>query len=387
MQSPLTVITPIRPSDCQPLKTLLLDIGGDIKRNPHIDFTRATSTHFCRWVIFDENTPKPQLLFNANFDGAVDDYIRALPGWLGDTLDEIWGRCEGYPNGRKTTPETFAEHFLTYLKRHSYPVPVFFRAYFGRTVQEVRQAQTLRKALRELLNTDASAALSPLLNALPIIPEKEQRNWNPLGGIAGALLGGIGGVLQRIMGSNTLKYDPDKPSKIVRHKLEFTEREIVQNELTILAPLKPGRVGWTQFMLPIVGYFSNPPYTSNGKLSDMTTIHFARWVVIDGINGGKRMLFESNYDGSWEKYIDDFIDHAWQGLDTIFGNCYGYPEGGSRTNEPFKQAILDHQLRAQTFYSAYPDTTVRNIINDLAIYDGLRRALGEKRVIEWLRRL
>ncbi len=149
MQNPLTVITPIEPSAAQPLEAFLLNIGGKIKQNPYIDFTKASNTHFCRWVILDKDTAKPQLLFDSNFDGPIDDYIRALPDWMGDTMDEIRGCCTNYPKGRKLAPERFKEQFLTYMKRHAYPVPVFFHAYFGRTVQEVREAQTLRRALEE----------------------------------------------------------------------------------------------------------------------------------------------------------------------------------------------------------------------------------------------
>lgn len=389
MQNALTIITPIKPGELNRLNALLLEIGGDIKNNPYIRFNQSTTTHFCRWLLIDEHTDKPQLLFNANFDGSIDAYLRALPGWLGATLDELWGRCVGYPAGRTLNPAIFTEKFIDYLKSHAYPIPVYFRAYFGRSVDEVRQARKLRESFRALLNTDQADSLAGVMRDLPIIPEvRREKRPSLLSQLVNGLLGGLGGVIKSANGGNKLPFDPNTPSKVVKQKLEFTEREIVQNELTILAPLKPGRILFTQLLLPAVGYFSNPPYTSDGKLSDMTTIHFARWVVIDGVGGkGKRMLFESNYDGSWEKYIDDFIDHAWQGLDLIFGNCVGYPKTGARDSEAFKQAILDHQIRAQAFYSAYPDTTVRNIINDLAIYDYTRRILGEKATTDWLRRL
>ena len=37
----------------------------------------------------------------------------------------------------------------------------------------------------------------------------------------------------------------------------------------------------------------------------MSTIQFARWVFLDG---GKRVIFTSNYDGSLDSYMDDFIN-------------------------------------------------------------------------------
>ena len=94
---------------------------------------------------------------------------------------------------------------------------------------------------------------------------------------------------------------------------------------------------------------------SNGALSGISTIHFARWVIIDN---GTKLLFESNYDGSWERYIDDFIDKASVGLNAIWGNCPEYPRGCCDI-EAFKKSIRDNQVPSQFFYSAYPETTGR----------------------------
>ena len=86
------------------------------------------------------------------------------------------------------------------------------------------------------------------------------------------------------------------------------------------------------------------------------------------------MLFESVYDGSWESYIDDFVDHAASGMDAIWANCIGYPKGGSRDIEYFKQLIRNHQHPAQVFYSAYPNQTVKNIASDKALRNDLSSA-------------
>ena len=44
-----------------------------------------------------------------------------------------------------------------------------------------------------------------------------------------------------------------------------------------------------------------------GYLSNINTIHFARWVLMPGSN---RLMFFSNYGGSWESYLEDFITKA-----------------------------------------------------------------------------
>ena len=61
---------------------------------------------------------------------------------------------------------------------------------------------------------------------------------------------------------------------------------------------------------------------NRGNLAGVKTIHFARWVFLDG---KRRVFFASNYDGSLESYMDDFIDKIAWGLNIVFSNGFGYP--------------------------------------------------------------
>jgi hypothetical protein len=57
-------------------------------------------------------------------------------------------------------------------------------------------------------------------------------------------------------------------------------------------------------------------------LSDIGTIHFARWVTVPG---SRDLLFLSNYDASWESYLEDFITRAHTGLTGVWSNSIGFP--------------------------------------------------------------
>ena len=50
---------------------------------------------------------------------------------------------------------------------------------------------------------------------------------------------------------------------------------------------------------------------NRGRLARVSTIHFARWVLLDD---NRRVFFASNYDGSLESYMDDFINKVAFGL-------------------------------------------------------------------------
>ena len=62
--------------------------------------------------------------------------------------------------------------------------------------------------------------------------------------------------------------------------------------------------------------------TRTAILARVQTIHFARWVLLDD---KQRLLFASNYDGSLESYMDDFINKVALGINVVFSNGVGFP--------------------------------------------------------------
>ncbi len=52
-----------------------------------------------------------------------------------------------------------------------------------------------------------------------------------------------------------------------------------------------------------------------------------RFTSLDGCSSTarQRVLFLSNYDGSLESYMDDFINKVGFGLNVVFSNGIGYP--------------------------------------------------------------
>jgi hypothetical protein len=81
----------------------------------------------------------------------------------------------------------------------------------------------------------------------------------------------------------------------------------------------------------------------------------------------------SDYDGSWENYIDEFAEMILSGLDAIWGTSFGYPPDGARDLPAFKRFLRAHQVPAEVFFSAYPDQTILNVSSNLA----LARAVDE----------
>jgi hypothetical protein len=127
---------------------------------------------------------------------------------------------------------------------------------------------------------------------------------------------------------------------------------------------------------------------TRGRLARVQTIHFARWVYLDG---GRRVLFASNYDGSLESYMDDFINKVGFGLNAVFSNGVGYPEtqwllgGGARREQPFKRFLRRHQLPTDVWYSAHAGKTAADLERNASIRRGVeRQRLSDEEAERWV---
>ena len=68
-------------------------------------------------------------------------------------------------------------------------------------------------------------------------------------------------------------------------------------------------------------HMDNP--RTQDAIDEIGTLHEARFVLLDG---GKRLMFCSSFDGDWDKYIDDFATTAiGQNFDATWRHAQGYP--------------------------------------------------------------
>ena len=131
-------------------------------------------------------------------------------------------------------------------------------------------------------------------------------------------------------------------------------------ELTTLSKIKPGRV------LILRGLLNHGSDLTAHVLRDIETIHYASWAIVE-YGGDDYLMFLSNFTGSFEKYIDDFasVIALAVGLDVIWGNCEGWP--GIDSLEELKGFIRETTIGADLYYSAYPEATVRDVLQALKV--------------------
>ena len=90
---------------------------------------------------------------------------------------------------------------------------------------------------------------------------------------------------------------------------------------------------------------------NQGSLAGVKSIHFARWTVLDG---WRRAIFTSNYDGSHSSYMDDFINIVAFGLNASFSNAIGYPKtrflffDGARREGSSRTTTVDDRSRRRS---------------------------------------
>ena len=169
--------------------------------------------------------------------------------------------------------------------------------------------------------------------------------------------------------------------------LQKGEDREFQNHMTAVSTIKAGR--FRRMLLRFTFYVISISATHifrPGFLSTIGTIHFARWVRVPGTD---KLVFLSNYGGSWESYLEDFITKASAGLTGVWSNTEGFPStrflflDGARDGDRFKRWARNQQVPTSFWYSAYPRISAAHIRTNARIRQGICSArLSEAR--DWI---
>ncbi len=132
--------------------------------------------------------------------------------------------------------------------------------------------------------------------------------------------------------------------------------------MTVFTPVKPV---WGQLWTRAVFIWVRASATGTPDIHTLSFIHFARWGLIRRLPdfGQPRerlrhplFMFESNYNGSFEAYIDAFAQVLGKGMSAFWGSSYGFP--GPLPVRPFKEYIRANEFVTAHYYSAYPTASV-----------------------------
>jgi hypothetical protein len=431
----LTVLAAIRPGEGARLREILRPIGDDIEGSRstgesgrvRIEFTRSRRIHFARFGILTDPDRGPggeRLLYSAAYDGDLDSHLAELISITSD-LDAIWGRCQAYSG---------AASFGTFIKAHALEPAAFYIAFRDETVGHIQDAIALRRQAAAIADSTTAAPLTSIPSRLESRSEGGSDVRRALESGARAIDAGVRRLIRALpividvvqvfvrygfanavyaARKTTASLDryalvrwvnrltgnrmPPRRSAYSSAPLDnctapaplvpgdeipsgagsqlpstFREDAVTQNQLTLVTVVTPGQANRVRAVMAAIDALAKR-LTPPGSLIGVSTIHFVKWLVIDD---GRRLMMVSDYDGSWESYIDEFAEMILSGLDAIWETAYGYPPDGARDVPAFKRFLRSHQVPSEVFFSAYPEETVLNMTNDLQCARARAYAIG-----------
>lgn len=413
-QNALTLITPVKADQADTIHGVLHKIRQELIDNKHEVFEELGTIHYARWVLleageFDGEYFPCRLVFVSDFDGPPDMHLYALSNVAASFIDRIYSMCEGYPAPEACTPETRS----SYLQRWVVPYSATFAGAPGRSLEQIRKESRLRNFIRAFLDsrdwgtTTAQELHKKIQQTVLNQPEfhwvKEpfripKKNWFALIPFFLVVLLMLPFIIPLILYIEffherkdiPLGLTPSQVNEAHMRKLETYEDLENQNQFTQVLTMKPSRA--RLFFYFILMWFSRQLIKNlfvDGKLMNIPTIHFARWVMFDN---NKRMIFFSNFDGSWQQYLGDFIDKSWWGLTAIWSNSRGFPKtkftfwGGALDEEHFLAWSRYYERPTHVWYCAYPHLSIKNIVNNTHIRVELMKNLSESGAKQFLQR-
>jgi hypothetical protein len=138
--------------------------------------------------------------------------------------------------------------------------------------------------------------------------------------------------------------------------------------MTAITPIKVWYTWLVRLFFVFLGLFKS----KQAALVQLSFIHFARWVIIKR-NQFPRLnreqpqenlhydyiLFFSNFNGTWNQYIDAFSAVLAPGLNAIWGLSEKFP--GAVPVTAFKRLIALEQFDTDYYYNSYPYATTNDV--------------------------
>ncbi len=420
-QVAITIVAPIVPASLERLQATLVEMSA----NPGtsiLPFSQFNGVHFARLVIIPPiagaaTRSRSSLAFLLDCDAPERERLRQLVTTAGEGLDAVLGCCEGYPavgarSGRSR---------MAYLRSHLRPLAACYVNTIGRPLKQIQQEATLRLELEQFLDGKKNAwsgkpATSVRGDILAFVQGRQDLRWALQPAPKPSLFWRVGEWLHLARGllivlaavpfalmaapfvivalrRRELSDAADRliPEDSHVEELAAVEDLLPQNQFTAIGEVKPGRFRQlvARTVLWLVNLGTRHIY-NRGVLTGVKSIHAARWVFLDDY---RQMVFSSNYDGSLENYMDDFIDKVSWGLNAVFSNGVGYPRTnwlvreGATDEQAFKSYIRTRQKLSEVWYTAYGQLTTLNIANNARIRAGLHGQLTEAAAAAWLRTL
>ena len=408
-QIAVTVRAPLQEGRGQEVGALLETLRKDVEHDGG-PFAGMPGVHFARVFVLPGDAEldiADALVYLAEVDAPVGRHLDEVLEH--DRLTALLAQCVDFPERGARADR------LRWVRRHRVRPTAWYVHRVGRSVEQVRDEARLRAAVVGFLDgrdwtgypsqevhravqefvrdhPDLAWALRPPALPGPLFRAREAVHalgWAAaLLPVSPLLLAALPGWLMLVRRHErrdvpeTARPDPERVAELTAGEDHGTP-----NPFTASGSVKPGLVRAVTMRVALRGLdYACRHAFARDNLAGIRSIHFARWVLLDG---GRRVVFASNYDGSQESYMSDFIDRVAWGVNLVFSNGVGYPstrwlvKGGARDEQRYKAYLRNHQLPA-VWFSAYPTLSARNVDDNSALREGLAGELTEEGARRWL---
>jgi hypothetical protein len=429
-QSAFTICSVVEATQLDKLRTMLAGMntapGMADPDNALVPFGQFPTLHFARFIIVEGQTNedarihgeeprpwRPMLVFMGDCDGPREDVLADLVMRARVGLETIFSCCERFKLG--------STDLLQWMKARNVIPAASYVNWLGRTVVQVQQELALHRLLRQQL---MQMQQSPISDDPAVIHRHLQMSVNKAIAEGQLVLSPLPKTPLRWRIKNVLELilvplvlillaplililapfylwvlrrketaDPEillRPDSQLVERLTTLEDHLVTNQFSAFGDVKPGPFRrYTIIAVLFLLNFAARHIFNKGYLTRVQTIHFAHWIFLDD---KRRVLFFSNYDGSHESYMDDFINKVAWGLNLVFSNGIGYPrsrwlvKGGAEHEGRFKNHLRRHQLCTDVWYKAYPDSTAIELGRNTKIRQGLEKTAfrDDRDIRAWL---
>lgn len=374
------------------LENTLKSAGNPLHPDSIFPFEKISTVHFARWIIAPATQKfHASLIYSGNVDGTEKEHLEDLVDHMSDGLDQILQYCIGYPHKEDRNRESR----LQYLMKNLGKTPTFYVGAPNRSVEQIKIEAELHEEIQSFVQKNSmdwktqKEAYSAVQQFVRDHPKSKNTDFGMpkkngfkmilllllLAILLPFILIGILGIF--LFYELRLKPYGKTISEVDEHHVRAMKDQedfIYQNALSQVFETKPGlRKIMLKFILWVTNYAAKNWYVE-GSLMGTPTIHFARWVFIDN---GKRFVFFSNFDGSYDGYLGDFVNNNGWGLNAIYGAAYGYPRtffmfgGGSYNVLEFLGWGRQTQVSTPVWYSAYPWYGLPQIVKRSLLRDEL----------------
>ncbi len=429
-QKVLTIVADVAPERLDEVRQAVEVVKADPGGNALLPLAQFESLHFASLVLSEApGLKRPALIFECNVDGSEKAWLAELANRAGTGVEAVFGGSPGFPGAGDPA------RLRSWLADRVVQARAFHIGATGRSLARIRDEERLHDAISDFLDEEdrrgaldgatpgeVRAKVQAFVRGEPALqwalspPSARQTMRDklvPRARAAAAIAAAV--VLSPILVPVLLvgfvvlvikeRTDPVQSGPADPAQIRMLEEDddlgaledasgrhlLCQNHLSSVIPVKPGilRAVLLPGVLFVLNLIARISFTK-GRLGGIPSIHFAHWTLIDR---GRHLVFLSNFDGSWESYLGEFIDKAAIGLTGVWSNTVNFPRtrylirAGAADGPRFRHWARASQCRTSAWYTAYPGLTMTAIDNNTAIREDLFTKLDDDGTVRWLRRL